>query len=189
MRGQAFIVFENPTTSTSAKRGLQNFSFYGKSLVIDYATGEKSKALLRRELGDEAVQEMDLENSRTTVSRRGEKRTFLGGADAQAEESEDEAEASGRKRAKLEGTLEEEDEAVVQALGLPSSIEKDVLSTLFSRQEGYVAVEADTAAKQDEEETWTARIRFDTAANAKAAKEALHGIQLESTYTLDLTVI
>ncbi len=43
MRGQAFIVFETPQTSTAAKRGLSGFSFYGKELVIDYATEGKVK--------------------------------------------------------------------------------------------------------------------------------------------------
>lgn len=188
MRGQAFIVFESPTTSTAAKRGLQNFSFYGKELHIDYARGDKSKALLRRELGEEAVQEMDLEKSKTTVSMRGEKRLFLTrSSDVEEEESEEEAEGRA-KRVKREEDGEEAEGAVVRAIGVPVGIEAEVLSTLFSRQDGFVSVEAETETKQ-EEESWTAAIRFDTQANAEAAKEALNGIQLDPTYKLELVVL
>ena len=200
MRGQAFIVFESPTTSTAAKRGLSGFSFYGKELHISYSTGSKSKALLRRELGTEAVQELDLEKSKTTVSRRGEKRgLFMGGEHEGENELEEEVEGDegeGRKRVKLEQEEASEEGKMVVAKGVPGSIEEEVLSALFSRQEGYVEVSKVNGVRQegsgngeDREGSWTARVRFDTKENAELAKDKLDGIQIDPTYKLQLDVV
>lgn len=208
MRGQAFIVFENPTFSSAAKRGLTNFLFYGKPLHIEYSTGSKSKALLRRELGEEAVLEMQLEESKTTVSRRGEKRSLVltCQSDDEAEaESDDEggADAEGGtsrlKRAKIEPKAEDEEASTagvtIKATNIPSSIEPEVISALFSRQSGYLTTteshpttQAPTAEDNDTT-TWSASIRFDTRENAEAAKDALAGVQIDPTYSLDLVVL
>ncbi|SPO30033.1 related to U2 small nuclear ribonucleoprotein B [Ustilago trichophora] len=208
MRGQAFIVFENPTFSSAAKRGLTNFSFYGKPLHIEYSTGSKSKALLRRELGEEAVLEMQLEESKTTVSRRGEKRSLVltSQSDAEAEtESDDggEADAEGGasrlKRAKIEPKVEDEEASAagvtIKATNIPSNIEPEVISALFSRQSGYLTTTESHSttkaptAKDKDITTWSASIRFDTKQNAEAAKNALAGVQIDPTFSLHLVVL
>lgn len=184
MRGQAFIVFESVTFASSAKRGLSGFSFYGKPLDISYSTGSKSKALLRRELGDEAVQEMDLEKSRTTESKRGEKRGNIASIENDEDEEED-----GRKRVKRETEEEEEEEGVVvRAVNIPNSIEEEVISALFSRQQGYSGLEERTKQEDGEEESWTANIRFKDAESANNAKAALEGVQIDPTYRLELSI-
>lgn len=192
MRGQAFIVFETPQTSTAAKRGLSGFSFYGKELVIDYATGGKSKALLRRELGEEAVQEMDLERSLTTVSRRGEKRNVHA-----EDEEEDDGEEGGeaeRKRVKLETATNDEEEAeaepgaVLKVLNLPQTIDLEVITALFSRQDGFLSART-TKTEQGEEAGWQANITFTTPSAAKEAKAAMQGMQLDPTYKLVLDIL
>ncbi|CDS01021.1 hypothetical protein [Sporisorium scitamineum] len=111
MRGQAFVVFETPTIANAAKRALSGFSFYGKGLDIEYSTGGKSRALLRRELGEEAVMEMELEQR------------FV-----------------------------------------------------------------DITEVKNEDDTWSATIKFDSQQTAQAAQSALHGVQLDPMYTLDLHV-
>ncbi|KAJ1019233.1 hypothetical protein NDA13_006153 [Ustilago tritici] len=184
MRGQAFIVFETPSFSTAAKRGLHNFSFYSKPLHIEYSTGSKSKALLRKEQGHEAVQEMDLEKSRTTESKRGEKRA---NQTAPEEEEEEEEEGSGRKRVKREEDEEEEDGVIVRASNVPGIIEGEVISALFSRQSGYVGT--DEGTNRENGETWTAEIRFDGEESAKAALESLQGVQIDPMYKLELSIV
>ncbi|KAF9582506.1 hypothetical protein BGW38_000123 [Lunasporangiospora selenospora] len=47
-RGQAFIAFSDIVSATMALRGLQGFSFYGKSLEIQYAK-TKSHAIAKLE--------------------------------------------------------------------------------------------------------------------------------------------
>lgn len=226
MRGQAFIVFESATFSTAAKRGLTGFSFYGKPLQIDYSSSSaKSKALLRRELGEEAVQEMELEKSKITVSKRGEKRSALhrngnddagdedGGDDdddalGSQDDSDDEEEEGGRgrgKRVKLEPNTtesetheEEEEGCTIQAISIPASIEPEILSALFSRQHGFVSVASESASHQPKSEkdahvgaegTWSALIKFQTKDAAQAAKNALHNVQLDPLYSLQLVLL
>lgn len=62
MRGQAFVVFETIQTATSALRGLTGFTFYGKPLDISYAKG-KSRAVLKKELGTDAVMQLQLDGA------------------------------------------------------------------------------------------------------------------------------
>ncbi|KAI3628494.1 hypothetical protein CBS14141_000197 [Malassezia furfur] len=54
MRGQAFVVFRDMQSATSALRGLDGFEFYDKPLVIEYAR-KKSYASLVQEHGEEAL--------------------------------------------------------------------------------------------------------------------------------------
>ncbi|SJX65641.1 related to U2 small nuclear ribonucleoprotein B [Sporisorium reilianum f. sp. reilianum] len=176
MRGQAFVVFESAGVAAAAKRALDGFAFYGRPLHIAYSTGGKSRALLRRELGADAVHEMDLEKSRTMDARREAKRALVSASQDDAAEQEDEEEG-GRKRAKLAG------EAVVQARNIPNTIEESVLTTLFSAHPGFLALSPTKDA-----ETWSATITFDTDENAHAAQSALLGVQLDPLYTLDLHV-
>ncbi|TKY88237.1 hypothetical protein EX895_002947 [Sporisorium graminicola] len=195
MRGQAFVVFETPATASAAKRALSGFAFYGKPLHIDFSTGDKSRALLRRELGSEAVREMELERSRTTVSRRGDKRA-LGGVEA-VDNEEDEAEAEGegeRKRIKLESNADKEEQeeeaaaagATIHARSIPTSIEASILDTLFASRAGFRSITSSSAKEDDG--TWAATIKFDSHPNAEAAHAALNGVQLDPLYTLNLHV-
>lgn len=186
MRGQAFIVFENVSTSTAALRALQGFPFYGKSLRIEYSTGAKSKALLRRELGNDVLLEQELEQSKVSSSRRGEKRA-LGLQDDDAQEITQEVEGEerdARKRLKTEGV-------VLRAKGVPSSVEAHVLETLFQSHSGFVEVIAEDAVKNEDAEDagWTAGIKFQTRDDAESARTALHGVQLDPLYKLDLELL
>ncbi|EST08387.1 RNA recognition motif domain protein [Kalmanozyma brasiliensis GHG001] len=181
MRGQAFVVFESTSTSAAAKRALEGFSFYGQPLRIEYSTGGKSKALLRRELGSEAVLEADLERSRVTVSRRGEKRGLFLSEDGEQEELDEEEDDGARgKRVKLEEGV------VLSAKGVPANIEPQVLETLFGRQTGFGRL---TTQEDAGGESWSARIEFDSKENADAAKEALQDVQIDPVYRLDLELL
>lgn len=157
--------------------------FYGSEMRIYYSRGEKSKALLRRELGEEAVLEADLERSKTTLSRRveegGTKRGLFSNQ-PQAEE-EEEQEETRSKRIKLESP----DTAVVTARNIPRTIEHNVIETLFGTRDGFKTI----TSVEEEDESWTAQIAFDTKQNAEAAAAALHGVQLDPVYTLDLSVV
>nr|CDI56050.1 related to U2 small nuclear ribonucleoprotein B [Melanopsichium pennsylvanicum 4] len=210
--GQAFVVFDSLTASTTAKRGLSGFSFYGSELIIEYSTGEKSKALLRREIGQDAIQEMDLERSRTTVSKRGDKRLFTNNGDDHDQDGEIVGEVDSdqdqgtRKRARV--TKGEEDDndnnddgqAVVRVQGIPESVETDVLKALFSRQQGYLSISDPKQQQQqqlsttpgrggDDGEFWSTNIKFDKKENAQMAIEKLKGIQIDPTYSLQLSLV
>jgi len=59
MRGQAFVVFRDLQSATSALRALDGFEFYEKPLVLDYAR-TRSKATIVAEHGEEALLRPDL---------------------------------------------------------------------------------------------------------------------------------
>lgn len=187
MRGQAFVVFESVSFSSAAKRGLEGFPFYGKSLHIEYSTGTKSKALLKRELGHEALMERDWERSHTLVSRRSEKRDLLSQQDAEEDENTtvqaQDDEATRRKRAKL-------DKVLLVAERIPATIQLHILQTLFQSHSGFVDVIPADRTQQDDpkqnNDDWTAHIHFDSKAHAEAARNTLDGVQLDPLYKLDL---
>ena len=160
MRGQAFIVFESVSLSSAAKRALDGFVFYGNAIKIDYSRGEKSKALLKSEVGQQAVLQAQLETSKTTSNKRS---------------NQDHDHES--KRIKLDST-------VISAQNIPQSIDQSILETLFASKTGFIKLEP-----THHDSTWSASIHFDTPHNAHTAKTALHGVQLDPTYTLTLTVL
>lgn len=59
MRGQAFVVFRDLQSATSALRALDGFVFYEKPLALDYAR-TRSKATIVAEHGEEALLRPDL---------------------------------------------------------------------------------------------------------------------------------
>mgnify|MGYP001759150317 CR=1 FL=1 len=59
MRGQAFVVFRDLQSATSALRALDGFEFYEKPLVLEYAR-TRSKATIVAEHGEEALLRPDL---------------------------------------------------------------------------------------------------------------------------------
>ncbi len=97
---------------------------------------------------------MDLERSLTIVSRRGEKRNVHA-----EDEEEDDGEEGGeaeRKRVKLETATNDEEEAeaepgaVLKVLNLPQTIDLEVITALFSRQDGFLPART-TKTEQGEE--------------------------------------
>lgn len=108
MRGQAFVVFEDLASSTSALRALDGFHFYGKPLIINYAK-TKSKATIVIERGPEAL--FDPTVSLTNTAAKKEKITLSSAqADLQGKE---------RKRAREEGghrvEVQEENQSETEA--------------------------------------------------------------------------
>lgn len=114
MRGQAFVVFKDLSTSTAALRKENGRAFAGRALKIQYAQS-KSFATIESESGKEALYQFRMgiihnpEASRKlTVSGAGKalsqnKRDRVG-----EEQNEDDTE-DGAKRARLEDNEEEEE--------------------------------------------------------------------------------
>lgn len=200
MRGQAFIVFETIQTATSALRGLTGFTFYGKPLVISYATG-KSRAVLKKELGTDAVMQLQLDGAlplaqsagSVTVSqsrkRTGRSSTHTSDDGAQDSDSSDDEGQPGPqpKRPKIDesASIPASDQATLLCTNLPEEITQDMLSALFQQFDGLSAI---TLSKQDADTGSTALISFRSQTQAKAAKDGLHGFRLTPTHVLELTL-
>ncbi|KAN0062903.1 hypothetical protein ACQY0O_004724 [Thecaphora frezii] len=113
MRGQAFVVFKDLTSSTSAMRGLDGFEFYDKPLSIEYARS-KSKATLVQELGPEALFDQELASSKKRLATQsGTGTSAVNQANSKVTVSRAQAEALGRekKRAREEAGEASDDEA------------------------------------------------------------------------------
>lgn len=107
MRGQAFIVFEDLASSTSALRALDGFNFYGKPLIIDYAK-TKSKATIVAEKGPEALFDPSLHLTQTAAKK--EKITLSSaGAELQGRERKRAREEAGHRDEANQAEEEEED--------------------------------------------------------------------------------
>ncbi|KAK9895574.1 RNA-binding domain-containing protein [Cystobasidium minutum MCA 4210] len=112
MRGQAFVVFKDLSTSTAALRKENGRAFAGKAMKIQYAQG-KSFATIEDESGKEALYQyrmgiiMNPDASRKlTVSGAGKALSQQNKRDrADGEQNEDE---EGAKRARLDDNEEEE---------------------------------------------------------------------------------
>jgi|SRR5579859_5333172 RNA recognition motif-containing protein len=56
MRGQAFVVFEDPDAAKAAQHGVQGFKYHDKEMQVQFAK-TPSDATVKRESGEEAYQE------------------------------------------------------------------------------------------------------------------------------------
>ncbi|CAO1632462.1 unnamed protein product [Jaminaea pallidilutea] len=115
MRGQAFVVFGDLSGATAARRALEGFEFYERSLKIAYARS-RSKATIVREQGPEALFDPNL------LSGNSSKAAKVTLSSAQAEQSgrekkrlREEARQRGEKVDDDEAEAESEDEEDAEA--------------------------------------------------------------------------
>lgn len=111
MRGQAFVVFKDLSTSTAALRKENGRAFAGRALKIQYAQG-KSFATIENESGKEALYQYRMgiirnpdASQKLTVSGAG-KALSQNKRDRMGEEQNDDEDSA--KRARLDGSEEEE---------------------------------------------------------------------------------
>lgn len=115
MRGQAFVVFRDLATSTTALRKENGRAFAGRALKIQYAQG-KSFATIEEESGKEALYQYRMgiitnpETSRKlTVSGAGKALSQHNKRDRAEGEQDDNDADDTTKRARLDGEEEEEE--------------------------------------------------------------------------------
>ncbi|CAO1615550.1 unnamed protein product [Parajaminaea phylloscopi] len=175
MRGQAFVVFRDLASATAARRALEGFEFYERSLRISYANS-KSKASLILERGPEAIFDPDLMSStvskagkvtyssaqadqrgrerkrqREEARQRGEAVDEEDGEDDSAEEEDEEKEDAGSSEDEPKSKIRKvESEASVAAAGTDSADNKQ--SGLSSAQAGQQEAMAEEVDEEEEEE-------------------------------------
>ncbi|CAO1631906.1 unnamed protein product [Sympodiomycopsis kandeliae] len=105
MRGQAFVVFRDLSSATAARRALDGFEFYEKSIKIDYAS-KPSKASIILEHGPEALYDpsiMESINGQSGSSKVNKVTTSSAQADQKGRERK-----RAREEAKQRGEVVEE---------------------------------------------------------------------------------
>ena len=71
MRGQAFVVFEDPDAAKAAQHGVQGFKYHDKEMQVQFAK-TPSDATVKRESGEEAYQEF----KKRRLERKGTRPIF-----------------------------------------------------------------------------------------------------------------
>jgi len=193
LRGQAFILFEDVQSATSALKAEQGFTFFGKDLQLQYAK-EKSDRIAKQ---DGTFVPKDRKRLAADAITSSEKKikvdaiTTGAGADADAEVGDNvplPVEVTVQDPASLVKDSETDDEAEADDAAAPSnilfadSLPKDcnemMLACLFRSYAGYKEVRIPRDG--------LAFIEFDEEPHATVALKALNGFKLSSEDALKL---
>ncbi|TPX56625.1 hypothetical protein PhCBS80983_g04404 [Powellomyces hirtus] len=191
MRGQAFVVFREIASATSAMRSLQGFPLYSKSLEdpvsIAYAKS-KSNAVKIREgayLGagkPPSAAAPAIAAGPATPS--GTKRPHDGDeedGDAKRVRNEDGTEEQGETAGDEEGagpTTENPPNRILFLSNLPTSVSEDMLAMLFQQYAGFKEVRLVPG------KTGIAFVEYETDIQADTAKTVLNGFKLAPTVSM-----
>ncbi|TRM68055.1 hypothetical protein BD626DRAFT_480655 [Schizophyllum amplum] len=207
LRGQAFLVFADLASATTALRACQGMVIYDKPMRIDYAK-TKSYATSKREdpnfVPPTAVHASD----------------FVNGKDGKRARDEDTLETRNAKREKADDSDEEmeiddEDEQPVQnaplptitsaavpavvhqvsakllCTNLPQEVTEAVLSVLFQQYRGLLSTQVVQSPNPGPDGTKAkmAQVLYETPELGSVAKEALNGFQLKKGWNMAVAYI
>ncbi|PWN19506.1 RNA-binding domain-containing protein [Microstroma glucosiphilum] len=156
MRGRAFVVFRDLSSATAARRALDGFEFYDRSIAIDYAHSQ-SKATIILEKGPEALFDPSLfasGSSSTGPSASSKNKVTVSSAQAdQRGREKKRAREEARQRGEIvEGEEEEEeesdDEEEEEDVGEPKSKARKIEGA-----DGGQKQEVEEEEEEEEEET------------------------------------
>ncbi len=126
MKGQAFVVFKDVSQSSEAHRALQNFKFFGKEMVIQFAKGQ-SEIVAKRE-----------GTFNPLAKKRAKQRAARGAAAAAAAAAPGTAPEPKRKEKKEEEAKPTPVSNILKVSELPAEVTVEMLETLFKQYPGYV---------------------------------------------------
>ncbi|KAJ7228717.1 hypothetical protein GGX14DRAFT_614591 [Mycena pura] len=198
MRGQAFLVFSDLASATTAMRACEGMMFYDKPLRIAYAK-TKSYATSRKE--DPAFVPPTSANASALLLQNGR-------AEKKRQREEDD---EGRKPKREKGDdddeemeIEDDDEQQQQqanasgevpvayptarllCTNLPQEVSDGVLSVLFQQYHGFKSTKV---TPTDVPNVKKAQVFFDSPQLAVAAKEGLHGFTLKKNWLMSVQYI
>ncbi|KAG1770071.1 hypothetical protein EDD22DRAFT_117588 [Suillus occidentalis] len=212
MRGQAFLVFTDLASATTAMRACEGMVFYDKPMRITYAKS-KSYATSRREdpnfvapTSVHANQDLAM-LSKVTVSTADKRRRDEDMADGQPkskrEKSEDDSDGE-------EMEIDEDEEPAPQlkplatippptqhpsarlyCTNLPQEVTDDVLSVLFQQYKGFQSTHVAQSPTPNAAgaSVKMAQVFFDSPELASTAKDALDGFTLKKGWKMSVAYI
>ncbi|KAI8920287.1 U2 small nuclear ribonucleoprotein B''-like protein [Powellomyces hirtus] len=175
MRGQAFVVFREIASATSAMRSLQGFPLYSKSLSITYAKSKSNAVKIR----EGAYLGAGRPPSATApavaagpAAPSGTKRPHDGDEeDGDAKRVRNEDEGAGP-------TTENPPNRILFLSNLPTSVSEDMLAMLFQQYAGFKEVRLVPG------KTGIAFVEYETDIQADTAKTVLNGFKLAPTVSM-----
>lgn len=170
-RGQAFIIFKEISSATTAMRSMQNFPFYGKQMRIQYAK-TKSDVIARMDPDfKERVKRTAPQDDDVDMDGDAKKMRL------------DEDEASTEQQAAQPPVVEMEEaepHSILFLTGLPSGVSKDMLMALFGQFPGLKDIRM-VPSRLD-----IAFIEYDDVEQAVVAKNELTNFQITPTDQLQV---
>ncbi|GJJ07594.1 hypothetical protein Clacol_001797 [Clathrus columnatus] len=195
MRGQAFLVFADLASATTAMRACEGMLFYDKPMHIEYAK-TKSYAVLMRE---------DPNFIHPTLSKKSLASTQLtNGKRGREEEDSLDDRSTKREKPDEEDEMEIEDEetrppitenghtatSVLLCTNLPQEVTDDMIAVLFQQYQGFQSTQVAAAPNPGPNgPTKLARVIFDSPDLCSVAKEALDGFTLKRGWQMSVQYI
>lgn len=171
-RGQAWVVYDDVGSATTALRSLQGYSFLGKPLRIMFAKGKSDAVALRQGTYEpKAKRQKREEKAKAAAAASG------GGEAAAAKEGG----GGGAKAASAAATVESgEVSSMLMAQDLPVEATEQALGVLFARFAGFQEV-------RHTGQRGIAFIEYRDEVSARTAFSALNGFKLSPTAVLKLS--
>ncbi|KAG8990973.1 hypothetical protein FRB90_001521 [Tulasnella sp. 427] len=207
MKGQAFVVFRDLASATTAMRSLDGELFYEKAMHIEYAR-TKSWATLRQEdpnfvppkhmkISAEAAA-IALGSSKVTVShaqedserKRARDEEMVDGEspekkkrdDDDDEEMDMDDEAPSGSGTAAPRAVSNQPSSTLRCENLPAEVTDEVLAVLFQQYPGFQSTHVSPVLGANKSKT--AHVRYDLVDQATTAKDALDGFALKKGWNM-----
>ncbi|KAL1736021.1 hypothetical protein EV714DRAFT_233327 [Schizophyllum commune] len=209
MRGQAWLVFADLASATTALRACQGMVFYDKPMHIDYAKS-KSFATLKREdpnfVPPTAVHASPFVNGKDPNKRardednadtRQAKREKADESSDEEMEIDDEDEQPAQQAppppltSSAVPTIVHQASSRLLCTNLPQEVTEDVLSVLFQQYRGLISTQVvqSPTPGPDGSKAKMAQVLYESATLGSVAKEALDGFQLKKGWNMSVAYI
>jgi len=172
MRGQAFIVYRDVIAATNAMREMQNFTFFDKPLVIQYAK-VKSDAFAK-------IDGSYVPRDKKTKGKEDKKRKAEGAPEGEpvAKRHEGEAPSQARRAAVPAPDMTAPPNKTLFIQNLPDEVSEGMLLPLFQALPGFLEVRLVPGKKG------IAFVEFMTEMQSGAAMVELQGFRIDNTHQL-----
>ncbi|KAI0036787.1 hypothetical protein K488DRAFT_40537 [Vararia minispora EC-137] len=197
MRGQAFLVFTDLASATSALRACDGMLFYDKPMRIQYAKS-KSYATLKREdpnfvpsTAPAAINRTKRPHDDSADGPARAKREKADDDDGEEMELDDEDEEQSTPKTSTLSTEQEKPSHRLLCTNLPIDATDLAVSQLFQPYRGFqsAAVAPAPAPNAQGMKIKMAQVIFDSAASAAVAKQALHDFTLRPGWIMSVSFI
>lgn len=178
LRGQAWIVFEDVTSASTALKALDGFAFYGKPMRIQYAK-TKSDAVAKLEgtfvARNKEERMKKREEEKEQVRREQAERALRKKEEAEMDKEEQE------KKKQMEMDVVTEPHNILFVQNLPEGTTDMMLAMLFQQFPGYKEV------RMVPNKPGIAFVEFEVDTQAGVAMTGLQGFKITSTHAMNVS--
>ncbi|CAH8646382.1 unnamed protein product [Dicrocoelium dendriticum] len=175
MRGQAFIIFQDIQSATTAFRSLQGFNLFQKPMRISYAKRDSTQIVQLKGVSAEVQKRRDEEREKRKRRKLAQRQSAAAAAAQAANQSVNGPAGTGGDLT----SLLNQPNHVLFVSNLPEETTDAMLTMLFSQFSGFK--EARRAAGG------MGFVEYETDSQAAAAKSAYEGFKLTPTHAMEIS--